>query len=292
MPAQNKRRPGFSRKAQYGLFASYVIAVLGMLVGLLLVITAWIDPQGSSAIRAAITDVTSPISRTLRSLVRGSGSIGTSISDYFDAASKNAAMRRELDATRQKLIAARSAEYENRRLKRLLAISETDAVITAARLVSSSGSSTRRYAILDKGSTSGIRHGQPVRGATGLVGTIVEVGVVTARVLLITDPGNVVPVIRISDGLPAIASGHGDGTIEIRSLNAGQNTFKTGDIFVTSGTGGVYAPQIPVAIAIRTQGDSAVGRPLADPSKLDFAIVQPVFQPQAAAPVTPAEPAS
>jgi rod shape-determining protein MreC len=290
MPPQNKRRPGFSRKAQYGLFASYVIAVTGALVGLLLVITAWVDPRGNSAVRAAITDVTSPISSTVRALVRGAGSAGTTISDYFDAANKNAAMRRELDGARARLIAARSAEYENRRLKRLLAISESTPTVAAARLVSSSASSTRRFAILNAGSLRGVRHGQPVRGPTGLVGTVIEVGLASARVLLITDAGTVVPVIRVSDGLPAIAAGTGDGNLEVRGLNAGANIFKPGDIFVTSGTGGVYPPQIPVGIAIRTSGDTAVARPLADPAKLDFAIVQPAYQPLAIPAPAPEEP--
>ena len=64
MPPQNKRRPGFSRKAQYGLFAAFVITVTGALVGLLMVITARIDPHRPATIpewrhpgdpRAAIT---------------------------------------------------------------------------------------------------------------------------------------------------------------------------------------------------------------------------------------------
>lgn len=291
MPPQNKRRPGFSRKAQYGLFAAFVITVTGALVGLLMVITARIDPRGSNAVRAAITDLTSPVSGAIRAVVRGAGSAGTAVSDYFDAANKNAAMRHELEGARAKLIAARSAEYENRRLKRLLAISETSPTVAAARIVSSSASSTRRFAILSAGSTSGVRHGQPVRGATGLVGTVVEVGMISARVLLITDAGTVVPVIRISDGMPAIASGTGDGRLEIRSLNAGANVFKAGDIFVTSGTGGVYPPQIPVGIAIRAAGDTATARPLADPAKLDFALVQPIYQPLAVAPPAAEEPA-
>jgi len=290
MPPQNKRRPGFSRKAQYGLFASYVVAVTGALVALLFLITARIDPRGNNAVRAAISDVTSPISSAFRSVVRGMGWAGTSVSDYFDAANKNAAMRRELDGAREKLIAARSAEYENRRLKRLLAISENSPTITAARLVSSSASSTRRFAILNAGSLSGVRHGQPVRGPSGLVGTVVEVGLASARVLLITDAGTVVPVIRVSDGLPAIAAGTGDGYLEIRGLNAGANIFKAGDIFVTSGTGGVYPPQIPVGIAIRASGDVASARPLADPAKLDFALVQPQYQPLAIPAPAPEEP--
>ncbi|HET8611874.1 MAG TPA: rod shape-determining protein MreC, partial [Sphingomonas sp.] len=38
-PTRN-RRPGFSRRAQYGLFLSYVVAVTGILVGLGLVIVS------------------------------------------------------------------------------------------------------------------------------------------------------------------------------------------------------------------------------------------------------------
>lgn len=288
MAPPSKRRPGFSRKAQYGLFASYVIAVVGALVGLLLVVTAWIDPRGHNAIRATIADITSPISSGLRAVVRGAGSAGTTVSDYFDAASKNAEMRRERDAARRALIKARAAQYENGRLKRLLGIAGTEGEVVAARLVSSTGTSSRRYAILNAGSSHGVRHGQPVRGPDGLIGTVVETGLVSARVLLITDSGNVVPVRRLSDGLTAIATGLGDGTLDIRGLNVGSNIFRPGDLLVTSGAGGVYPPQIPVAVVIRITGDNAVARPLADPAGFDFAVVQPVYQPAAAPSALPA----
>jgi hypothetical protein len=37
MAPPSPRRPGFSRRAQYGLFAGYVVAVIGALVALLLI---------------------------------------------------------------------------------------------------------------------------------------------------------------------------------------------------------------------------------------------------------------
>ena len=290
MAPPTHRRPGFSRKAQYGLFAGYVIAVSGALLGGLLLVTAWLDPAGHNAIRSALTDITSPVSRVLSTAWRGTGSGGAAIAEYFQAGSKNAALRAELAAARRRLVAARATEFENRRLKRLLAIREGEPqTIVAARLISSSASSTRRFAILDAGGASGVFNGQPVRGPDGLVGRVVETGRITARVMLITDTGNVVPVIRLGDGLPAIASGKGDGMLEIRALTSGNNVLRAGDVFVTSGTGGVYPPKIPVAVAVTTSGDSAVGRPLADPARLDYAIVQPIFQPLALAPAPAAE---
>lgn len=289
MAPPRNRRPGYSRRAQYGLFAGYVVAVLGALLGLLLIVTAWVDPAGHNAIRALISDVTTPVSSGLRSIVRGTGAGGGAVLEYFDAASKNAALRAELTVARRKLVAARAADYENRRLKRLLGIVEADgAPIAVAQLTSSSASSSRRFAILDAGSANGVVPGQPVRGPDGLVGRVIETGRGSARIQLIVDAGNVVPVIRVTDGMPAIATGSGDGSIDIRALTASGNVFKPGDVFVTSGTGGVYPPKVPVAIAITASGDGAMARPLADPAKLDYAVVLPVFVPAVAnAPVTP-----
>jgi len=289
MAPPRNRRSGFSRKAHFGIFATYVIAVTGALLGLLLVVTAWVDPSGHNAIRALLTDVTAPISSGMRALVRGTGDGGGAVLEYFRAGSKNAALREELVIARRKLLQSRITEYENKRLKRLLDIAETAGnAIVAARLTSSSATSSRRFAILNAGANSGVTSGQPVRAPDGLVGRVIEAGRTSARILLITDTGNVVPVLRVNDGLPAIATGTGDGAIDIRSLSAGASVFKPGDVFVTSGTGGVYPPGIPVAIAITASGDGATAYPLADPAKLDFAVVLPIYQPAvAAAPAAP-----
>jgi len=91
-----------------------------------------------------------------------------------------------------------------------------------------------------------------------------------------------VPVRLVRDGTPALAVGRGDGTIELRTLEVGQNPFRRGDILVTSGVGGVYPPGVPVAVVSRIQGDTAIARPAADPARADFAIVERIYQPAAA----------
>ena len=157
------------------------------------------------------------------------------------------------------------------RLKRLAKVVEAPtASVAVARLIASTGASTRRYATLSAGTLNGVATGQPVRSPEGLVGRVVAVGRLTARVLLITDGGNVVPVKRIGDGMPALANGLGDGTLEVRALEAGSNPFRVGDIFATSGAGGVYPPDVPVAIVRRSNREVAIARPFADPNRLDF----------------------
>lgn len=291
MAAPPNRRPGYNRKAQYGLFASYVIAVAGALLGLLLTIISIADPTGFAVLRNMTAEVTRPVSATLRRLVSGIGSADEHIVAYVRAGSQNAALRRQVEANRTKLIEAAAIEQENRQLKALLKLVETqDDEVIAARMVSSTASSARRLARLSAGRRQGVRPGQPVRGPEGLVGRIYEAGPNTANVLLLTDPENIVPVRRTRDNVAGISTGLGDGSLEIRPLSMGRNPFKPGDIMVTSGTGGLYRPNIPVAIVLRVDGDAAIAAPLANPAKVDTVIVQHVFQPTMIRPAEDTQP--
>ena len=180
-------------------------------------------------------------------------------------------------------------EFENRRLKRLLKLTEDlSDDVTTTRIVTSSFDSSRRLATLAAGRGEGVRIGYPVRAPEGLLGRIVETGHFASRVLLLTDGASNVPVQLARDGTPAMATGRGDGTLEIKPLELGENPFKRGDIFVTSGTGGIYAPGIPVALVVSANRDRTIARPLADPARIDFAVVQSLYEPAAGQPLTPA----
>jgi len=285
--ASPSRRPGFSRKAQYGLFLGYVTAVAGVLFAVLLLAVAVIDPTGFRALKGAALDVTAPVQSGGRGIVRFFGGIGGSVSDYFMAASQNAELKRRLEASRRRLVQARVLELENRRLKALLKLGQDEPnAIAVTRIVGSSFDSPRRTAVLSAGGSSGVRPGQPVRSPEGLIGRVIETGRWASRVLLVSDGASNVPVLLARDGTPAIATGRGDGTIELKTLEVGKNPFRRGDVLVTSGVGGLYPPNVPVAVVVSVRGDQTVAKPLADPAQVDFAMVFPVYQPAAEAPLS------
>jgi rod shape-determining protein MreC len=289
MGPQSSRRPGFSRKAQYGLFLGYVLAVAGVLFSILLLFIAVIDPRGFQALKGAALDVTKPITSGGRSVVTFFKDTGDAITNYFNAAAQNGELRRRLEMNRRKMIEARAHELENKRLRALLKLTqEVEDEVAVTRVVGSTFDSARRLATLSAGSSSGIRPGQPVRAAEGLVGRVIETGRWASRVLLVSDGASNVPVRLVRDGTAAIASGRGDGTIDLKTLEVGQNPFRRGDVLVTSGVGGVYPPNIPVAIVARIEGDRTVAKPLADPSRVDHAIVLQPYQPMANEPLSPA----
>ncbi len=268
------RRPGFSRKAQYGLFATYVVAIAGTIVAALLLTISVVDPTGFSALRAFGSEVTAPVARVINDARQSTQAITHNVSAYIDAASKNVALEKQLKAHRSALIEARALHLENARLRGLLKIADEDAQqVAVGRLISSTASSTRRVATLSIGRNFGVERAQPVRGPAGLIGRVIETGPTTARVLLVTDSENLVPVMRASDGLPAFSSGLGNGLVLIKPLNLGESPFKVGDIIITSGNGGLYRANIPFARVIRKTSDGALGLPFADPANTPYAVV-------------------
>lgn len=275
MAPPRKRRPGFSRRAQFVLFLGYVFATLGALVGAILLVLSILNPQAYIAARGILREVTTPVSSGLHWIRRSIADIPPGVGGYFGVMSENRRLKAQRIAEARLVEQARRLIIENIRMRRLLQLREREAqTVVAARLVNASGSSTRRFATLNAGLWQGVRAGYPVRGPEGLIGRVLEVSPNTARVLLAIDPESIIPVRRVRDGMPAIATGRGDGLIEVRVAGIANMPYRAGDVFVTSGAGGIYPPGIPVARVRRNARDTAEARPLANPDMLDFALVQ------------------
>src|SRR4051812_17944765 len=282
MAPPKNRRLGFSRRAHFGLFLGYVVAVGAALIAMLLLAISIVDPRGFAALRGAALDLTAPVAGAGRSVGGFFSGIGEGISNYWQAGSENADLKQQLAATQRELIRPQALDFDNRRLLALLGLARTaQDEVTVARIVGSSYDSPRRLATLSAGSNAGVTPGQPVRSPDGLIGRVIETGRWAARVMMITDGASNVPVRLVRDGTPALAVGRGDGTIELRTLEVGQNPFRIGDILVTSGVGGLFPPNIPVAVVTTSENDVAVARPIASPARTDFAIVERIYQPAA-----------
>ena len=285
-------RPGWSRRAQYGLFFSFLAVIAGLVVGLILLTLSLLAPARYEAVRGAAIDVTAPITRGLRAVVDTVEGVFTGAGNYWDAARQNDQLKRDNKAMRQQIIRARAVLQENLQLKATLQLREhSRGTVATGRIVGSSFSSPRRFAILSAGTQEGVQIGMPVRTADGLIGRIIDAGAIASRVLLVSDRSNIVPARILRTGQPVISTGRGDGTVDLRPLEVGRNPFKPGDIVVTSGTGGLYPPLVPIAKVVRLDDDGAIARPLADPSNSSFAMVEQPYEPEAVAAETagPAE---
>ena len=277
-------RPGWSRRAQYGLFFSFLAVIAGIVVGLILLTMSLVVPEQFDRVRGAALDITSPLTGGLHKVTATAEGLFSGAGNYWDAASQNAELKRERQAMLRRMVEAKAIFQENQQLKAVLELREHErSTVAVGRVVGSSFSSPRRFAILSAGTSDGVRIGMPVRSPEGLIGRIIDAGALASRVLLVSDRANIVPARLLRNGIPVIAQGRGDGTIDVRPLEVGRNPFKRGDIIITSGTGGLYPPLVPIGRVVRLDDDGAVALPLADPATISFAIVEPPFEPAAVA---------
>lgn len=114
----------------------------------------------------------------------------------------------------------------------------------------------RQRLVLDAGSDNGVRVGQALIDADGVLGQVIETTPRRATALLITDPDHAVPVQVARSGLRAIAfgSGHG-GLLTVPNIPRSVDV-RVGDLMITSGIGGRFPAGFPVGVitALRPDG--------------------------------------
>lgn len=280
MAPPKAHRSGSNKRAQMGLFAGYVLAGAGAALGaVLLVISLW-SPQTFQGLRAMAVDLAAPAGQAGAATRVQSRSLFEAIAGYYDAGSRNAELSREMAVARVRLAEAEGLRQENQRLKAALDLIDGEQIgrVATARLIGSTSASNRRFAFISAGRDDGVRPGMPVTSPMGLVGRVVEVGSSTARILLLTDSGSMIPVRRATDNVVAFAEGRADGSLRIRLINLGLNPLEEGDVFVTSGAGGIFRPGIAVAMVTEVTEDGAIAQLLSNPAATDVVIVEPIWQ--------------
>ena len=104
-----------------------------------------------------------------------------------------------------------------------------------------------RQIVINKGSRDKIYMGQPLLDAGGIMGQIIHVNPFSSTAMLITDPNHAIPVQVNRNGLRAIAVGTGaPDNLEIPYLPNSAD-IKEGDLLTSSGLGGRFPPDYPVA---------------------------------------------
>ena len=282
MAPPSNRRTTYSRKAQFATFIGYLAAVAGALAGAWFLIVAAANQTAFAGLRSAAADVTEPVAAAVATARGGLARFGDILAGYATWGDENARLRREVALARVRDAETQGLRGENLRLKALLALGNAEPrPVAHGWLIASSATSLRRFATISAGRHQGVQPGMPVRAADGLVGRVLEVGAISARVLLLTDSESVVPVRRARDGVPAFASGRGDGTMQLRLLTLGINPLKPGDVFVASGSGGLYWPGTPIAVVATLTRDGAIARLTADPAASEAVEVTPAWDPTA-----------
>lgn len=107
--------------------------------------------------------------------------------------------------------------------------------------------------IINKGTQDGLKAGQPVVDALGVVGQVTRVFSNTAEVTLLTDKDQSLSVQVLRNGLRSVVFGDPlSSSIDLRFMAANAD-ISAGDTLVTSGLDGVYPPGLPVGTITRVE---------------------------------------
>ena len=147
---------------------------------------------------------------------------------------------------------------ENARLRGLLGAAERGGLeVQLAPILDIDLDPARQRLVLDAGSGDGVRQGQTVIDAGGVLGQIIAVTPGTATVLLLTDLDHAVPVTIARSGVRLVAYGIGrTDRIEVRNIPLSSDV-REGDVVVTSGLGGRFPPGFPVGTVVDMRPDDS-----------------------------------
>ena len=143
--------------------------------------------------------------------------------------------------------------------ERLLAIEKKSLTSTKkqkiAKVLNNSASPTRKIAIIDKGQNDGLFKSQNVIGVNGLIGQIIELNMMSSKIILINDINHNVPgnISRTGEKV-IIAGSSGDNDLMIQFTPI-DTDIKVGDIITTSGVAGRFKSNIPIGKVVSITKD-------------------------------------
>ncbi len=184
--------------------------------------------------------------------------VSTDAGTLSQLTAENRRLRNELLVTRARMARLATVNADNARLRGLLGASGQGSLdVQLAPVLDIDLDPTRQRLVLRAGSADGVRTGQTVIDAGGVVGQIIEVAQLQSTVLLLTDPDHAIPVAIARNGVRLVAYGTGRADqLALASVPLSSDV-KVGDVLVTSGLGGRFAAGFPVGTITALRPDDS-----------------------------------
>ena len=162
--------------------------------------------------------------------------------------------------TRNQLLEAKLQKYsslvaENNNLRSLLKSVDKNEEqferVLVAEILSVDMDPFRRQIVINKGTNDNVYVDQPIVGAQGVMGKVVNVGPLSSTVMLITDPSHSLPVQVNRNGVRAIAVGEPRSN-QLSLIHQPNNAdIRVDDLLVTSGLGCVFPAGYPAGRVVK-----------------------------------------
>lgn len=209
------------------------------------------EPEDMSVVDRTIMRAAAPLQYVAAALGRGVSNVWGDYVYLVDVKKDNNELSYENARLRARVRELESAQAENQRLRRLLALRETIPNETVSAVVVAKDTTEYfrvAHVTLDNPGV-GLRPNMPVIALDGTVGTVLRVAGDKVDVQLTVDSGFGVDVVVERTGARGFVRGVGDGSSYLVRVEYVQRTdeLDVGDLLVTSGMGCRFPKGIPVA---------------------------------------------
>ena len=220
-------------------------------------------------LRSLLNDGVYRISAISSSPIKFSGTVKDFFITHIFVYKENRKLKTELEELKHKDFQTLYLQTANKRLQDIIQLEKQSVFTTiAAKVILDKNSPYLNSVIINRGSSSTIKLGMPVLSEGNLVGRVVEVNFLSARILLLNDLNSKIPVMISPKGSQAILSGHGEDKPKLEYL---PEKFELNDknLVFTSGKDGIFFEGIPVGNAISENNKIKV-KLFSDPNQVSF----------------------
>jgi rod shape-determining protein MreC len=239
-------------------------------ISAMLLILGKADVMLFDRLRSTVTDAAAPlldgVAQPVATVADAVRQVEATVSLYAE----NRRLREENARLLQWQEVARRLDAENEQLRQLLhTVPEMPASFISSRVIGNSGGAFVRNVLVNAGARDGVARGQAAITGTGLIGRVVEVGDRAARVLLLTDLNSRIPVEIESSHQRAVLAGDNSDRPRLLYLAVTAGV-RIGDRVVTSGSGGIFPPELPVGVVASLENGVVRVAPFAELARLEF----------------------
>jgi rod shape-determining protein MreC len=228
------------------------------------------DAQLAERVRMALADALAPIYGVVSEPLASLRNAMADADGLMSVREENVRLREENDRLRQWQAVAMALDAENTSLKANLHwIPDPAPSYVTARVVADAGGVYARAVLLSTGPNHVVTKGQIALDERGLVGRVTEVGMRSARVLLITDINSRIPVTLESNGARAMLVGTNNPRPRLMFWPEGSKPVE-GDRVVTSAEANAFPSGLPIGVVHYTANNVPEVEPYARLDRLDM----------------------
>ena len=239
-------------------------------VAIALLLLSRLQPTALDGIRAHVMDGFTPVLAALAHPATAAAEAIEWFGEIGRLQDDNNRLKEENSRLLQWQQAALRLEADNNDLRRMLKFHpEPGLKFITARVIGDPGGAFVRTFLITAGAHDGVKKGQAAIAEDGLIGRVVDVGEWSSRVLLITDLNERIPVMMESSRYRAVLSG--DNSAQPRLLYLPRDAAAVvGERVVTSGTGGMIPPGLPIGTVSVADEHGVIVKPLVDLSRIEY----------------------